>query len=132
MTIATYTTKALQSATAYGEAINHLRKLCAKLDADTARAEILPTVAAFYKVPLVDGKGKATGTLVLEREAKGFETAKRAMSRLMASIYETPKADKAPAKSMRVSKDVRALAEAYLANFDNVADAIKTLRAVAK
>jgi hypothetical protein len=37
-----------------------------------------------------------------------------------------------PAKSMRLSRDVRALAEAYLANFDSAADAIKALRAVAK
>jgi hypothetical protein len=37
-----------------------------------------------------------------------------------------------PAKSMRVAKDLRALAEAYLANFENAADAIKVLRAVAK
>lgn len=36
-----------------------------------------------------------------------------------------------PAKSMRLSKDLRAAAEAYLANFDNVADAIKALRAIA-
>jgi hypothetical protein len=38
----------------------------------------------------------------------------------------------APAKSMRLSRDVRAAAEAYLAQFDNVAEAIKALRAVAK
>jgi hypothetical protein len=37
-----------------------------------------------------------------------------------------------PAKSMRVAKDLRALAEAYLANFENAADAIKVLRAVSK
>lgn len=37
-----------------------------------------------------------------------------------------------PTKSMRLSKDLRAAAEAYLAQFDNVADAIKALRAVAK
>jgi hypothetical protein len=37
-----------------------------------------------------------------------------------------------PAKSMRLSRDVRALAEAYLANFESAADAIKALRAVAK
>jgi hypothetical protein len=37
-----------------------------------------------------------------------------------------------PAKSMRVAKDLRALAEAYLANFENAAEAIKVLRAVAK
>ena len=38
----------------------------------------------------------------------------------------------APAKSMRLSRDVRAAAEAYLANFDNVDAAIKALRAVSK
>jgi hypothetical protein len=37
-----------------------------------------------------------------------------------------------PAKSMRVAKDLRALAEAYLANFESAAEAIKVLRAVAK
>jgi hypothetical protein len=37
-----------------------------------------------------------------------------------------------PVKSMRVAKDLRALAEAYLANFESAAEAIKVLRAVAK
>ena len=36
-----------------------------------------------------------------------------------------------PAKSMRLTKDVRALAEAYLANFKDVTEAIAALRAVA-
>ena len=38
----------------------------------------------------------------------------------------------APTKSMRLSKDLRAAAEAYLANFESAADAIAALRAVAK
>lgn len=38
---------------------------------------------------------------------------------------------KAEAKSMRLSKELRTAAEAYLANFESVADAIKALRAVA-
>jgi len=37
-----------------------------------------------------------------------------------------------PVKQMRLSRDVRAAAEAYLAQFDSVADAIKALKAVAK
>ena len=37
----------------------------------------------------------------------------------------------APKTSKRLSKDVRALAEAYLANFESAADAIAALRAVA-
>lgn len=37
-----------------------------------------------------------------------------------------------PVKSMRLRREVRAAAEAYLANFESVADAIAALRAVAK
>jgi len=37
-----------------------------------------------------------------------------------------------PVKSMRLSADVKAAAQAYLAQFDSVADAIKALKAVAK
>lgn len=129
MSIKTYTNKALDHADGYADAINHLRKLCAKLDHDEARAEILPVVAARYKVAVIEGKGKATGKLTLDREAKGFEAAKKAITRLMADIYETPKAEP---KSMRLSADVRKLAEAYLANFENVAQAIAALRHVAK
>lgn len=129
MTIKTYTIKALQSATAYAEAIDNLRRLCVKLPYDTARAEMLPVVAGFYKVPVVDGKGKAAGTQVLDKEAKGYEAAKRALSRLLGALYETEKAEP---KSMRLSAEARAAAKAYLAQFDNVADAIKALRIVAK
>ena len=39
---------------------------------------------------------------------------------------------KAEPTRQRVSRDLRALAEAYLAHFDSAADAIKVLRAVAK
>ena len=40
--------------------------------------------------------------------------------------------DAKPVQRMRVNKDLRALAEAYLANFESVADAIAVLRAVSK
>jgi hypothetical protein len=46
-------------------------------------------------------------------------------------IRPEPK-DAAPTASKRLSKDVRALAAAYLANFESAADAIAALRAVAK
>ena len=129
MSIATLTHQALHAATAYAGAINDLRKACAKLSYEKARAEILPAVASFYGVAVVDGKGKAKGTKVLDKDAKAYENAKRALTRLLADLYETPKADP---KSFRVSAEVRAAAKAYLANFDSVADAIKALRAVAE
>lgn len=130
MSFKTLTTKALNSATSYAEAIDGLRKLCAKLDRDAARAEMLPIVAAYYKVPVVDGERKAAGTKVLDKGAAGYETAKRAVSKLLADIYGST-APKAEPKRRRVSKDVRAAAEAYLANFESVAEAIAVLRAVA-
>lgn len=47
-------------------------------------------------------------------------------------VWFTPEREaKAAPKSMRLSKDVREAAKAYLANFDSVADAIKALKAVA-
>lgn len=46
-------------------------------------------------------------------------------------VRPEPKA-KAEAKSMRLNRELRAAAEAYLANFESVADAIAALRAVAK
>ena len=130
-TIQTLTTQALNHAAAYGASIAALRKACAKLDRDAARVEILPTGAAFYGVPVIDGERKAAGTKVLDKTAKNFESARKALSRLLADIYGSDK-PKAEAKAMRVAKDLRAAAEAYLANFDDVAEAIKVLRAVAK
>ena len=44
---------------------------------------------------------------------------------------KTPHAEQ-PVKSMRLNKDTREAAEAYLSWFDNVEDAIKALRVVAK
>ena len=129
MTIATLTHQALNEATAYGKTIDDLRRACAKLTYEKARAEILPAVASFYGVAVVDGKGKAAGTQVFDREAKSYEAAKRALTRLLADLYETPKAEP---KSFRVSAEVRASAKAYLAQFNSLADAIKALRAVAK
>ena len=128
MSIAKLTHTALNAATAYAGAINDLRRACAKLSYEKARAEILPAVASFYGVAVVDGKGKAAGTQVLDKDAKSYEAAKRALTRLLADLYETPKAEP---KSMRISAETRAAAKAYLAQFDNVADAIKALRVVA-
>lgn len=130
MSIKTYTLKALASAEAYADAINHLRAECAKLDYDAARAQILPVVAGKFKVALVDGKGKSKGTLVLNRKAVKYEAARKAIQRLMADLYETVK-DEAQTRQ-RISAEVRTAAQAYLAHFESVADAIKALRAVAK
>lgn len=130
MSFKTLTTKALNAASNYAEAIDGLRRLCANLDRDAARAELLPIVAAYYKVPVVDGERKAAGTKVLDKNSAGYETAKRAVSKLLNDIYGSTTA-KAEPKRQRVSKEVRAVAEAYLSNFESVAEAVKVLRLVA-
>ena len=74
---------------------------------------------------LSEGKGagaKPEHVKAIDRASSDF--------RYMVVRPETKPAE--PAQSMRLSRDVRAAAEAYLAQFDNVADAIKALRAVAK
>lgn len=129
MRIAKLTHAALSAATSYAAAIDGLRAECAKLTYEKARAEILPAVASFYSVAVIEGQRKATGTLVLDKDAKSYGAAKRALSRLLADLYETPKAEP---KSMRLSADLRRAAEAYLANFDSVADAIAALRHITK
>jgi hypothetical protein len=70
------------------------------------------------------GKGAdAINVAAIDRATSGFNYH-------IVSKLETKPAE--PVKSMRLSKAVRAAAEAYLAQFDSVADAIKVLRAVAK
>lgn len=128
MSIATLTHKALDSATAYAKAIDDLRRACARLTYEKAREQILPAVASFYKVGLVEGQRKAAGTMVMDSDAAGYEKAKRALTRLMAELYEV---EPTPKKSMRLSTEARSAAKAYLAQFKNVQDAIKALRIVA-
>jgi hypothetical protein len=74
---------------------------------------------------LSDGKGKGADP----EHVKAIDCASSDFRYMV--IRPEPK-DAKPAKSTRVAKDLRALAEAYLANFESAADAIKVLRAVAK
>jgi hypothetical protein len=88
-----------------------------KANVDAAKAERI----------LSGGKGGNASKANIEAIDKSYSSFKYHVVR-----KPKAKAKAAPAKSMRVAKDLRAAAEAYLANFDNVADAIKALRAVAK
>ena len=70
------------------------------------------------------GKGvNAINVGAIDRATSGFNYH-------IVSKLETKPAE--PVKSMRLSRDVRAAAEAYLAQFESVAEAIKVLRVVAK
>ena len=123
----------LKAGTSYGEAM----RAAAKSLGDTPCITLLEALAQVHaKRYACNYTWSASGTAVFytgeestreTRHGAAFQSWRRNVM-----VWFTPaKAPKAAPKSMRVSKDLRALAEAYLANFDNVADAIKVLRHVA-
>ena len=81
----------------------------------------------FKGVERILSEGKGAGA-----KPEHVKAIDRASSDFRYMVVRPEPKDAAPAKAMRLSKDLRAAAEAYLAQFDNVADAIKALRAVAK
>lgn len=79
---------ALNAANAYGDAIAEARN-CPEVKGkgeEAVRAALLPVVAAFYAVPLIDGEGKAKGRKVLDKAAPKYEAAKKALQRLMGDL----------------------------------------------
>ena len=80
MSIKSNVTKALTAAHSYGEAIEQLKKDCAGMSREDARAAMLPAVAAFpkYNVKVVDGK--------LSPDSAKYETARKALQRLVADV----------------------------------------------
>ena len=66
--------------------INDLAKAFNGKTRDDIRTALLPVIAEAYKVRLIDGKGKATGTKVLDSEAKGYEAARKFLGRILAAI----------------------------------------------
>ena len=78
MSIKSNVTAALNAAHSYAAAVEALRKDCAGMEREAVREAMLPCVAAFYAVPVVEGK--------LDREAKKYEAAKRALYRLLKDV----------------------------------------------
>ena len=79
---------ALNAAKVYGDAIAEARN-CPEVKGkgeETVRAALLPVVAAFYAVPLIDGDGKAKGRKVLDKAAPKYEAAKKALQRLLGDL----------------------------------------------
>lgn len=124
--------KFLTSGMAYGEAMREAAKSLGGTPCPTFLGELAKVHATKYGCNYTwDGQGRAVFYTGAEstRETR-HDAARKSWSRNV-MVWFTPEKPKAEAKQMRVSKDLRALAEAYLANFDNVQDAIKVLRAVA-
>ena len=112
-----------------------IRKAYAK-----AKPEAQAELAREFKIGYISGREKvslAVATQIFEAgkgvdaiNAGAIDRATSGFNYHIVSKLETKPAE--PVKSMRLSRDVRAAAEAYLAQFESVAEAIKVLRVVAK
>lgn len=118
MTLSTHITTALNSALAYGEAIELARKDAKGMTHDQVRAVILPIVASKFAVTLKDGEGKAKGTKVLDKDAPKYEAAKKATQRLLKDICGDASSGKqeeveVPAEIIEAAKKLAKLAQKY-------------------
>ena len=125
--------KFLDAGASYGDAMRAAAKSLGDTPCITLLNELAKVHAAKYECNYT---WSTTGTAVFftgeestreTRHGAAFQSWRRNVM-----VWFTPEREAKPAKAMRLSKDVRALAEAYLANFESTADAIKALRAVAK
>ena len=102
MSIKSNVIAALKAATSYGDAIAALRKDCKGLDRAAGREAMLPCVAAYHSVEVVDGK--------LSTESKSYEAAKKALQRLLKDVYPESSAKEEVAIPAEILKAAKALA----------------------
>ena len=110
----------------YLVAVAALRKSLSK-KREIGRAKLLPLVAKFYSVAVVEGQGKATGSMVMDSESAKYEAAKTALRRMLDDIY----GGKGKAEPIHVTSAQRQAAKSFLAQFDSLSAAIAALKAVA-
>ena len=102
MSIKSNVIAALKAATSYGDAIAALRKDCKGLDRAAGREAMLPCVAAYHSVEVVEGK--------LSTESKSYEAAKKALQRLLKDVYPESSAKEEVAIPAEILKAAKVLA----------------------
>ena len=108
MSIKSNVLAALTAAHSYAKAVEALRKDCEGMERPAVREAMLPCVAAYYAVPVLDGK--------LDREATKYEAAKKALQRLLADVCpssETKEEVAVPAELLKAAKVLAELAAKY-------------------
>jgi len=118
MTLSTHITNALASAQSYANAIALARKDAKGMTREAVRTAILPTVASFYAVAVKAGEGKAEGTKVMDKDATKYETARKALQRLLKDICGDASSGKqeeveVPAEIIEAAKKLAKLAQKY-------------------
>ena len=79
---------ALDNAFTYAEKVALLQKAFEGKAVEDIRNAIRPDVASYtkYQVPMIDGKGKAVGTKVLDKEHPQYENCRKAVTNLANDI----------------------------------------------
>ena len=108
MSIKSNVTAAIDAAHAYDTATAALRKDCKGMEREAVREAMLPCVAAYYAVEVVEGK--------LSTESAKYEAAKRALYRLLKDVCpssDTKEEEAIPAELLKAAKALALLANEY-------------------
>lgn len=130
--IATKYSAFLKAGASYGDALRDAAKALGDTPCITLLTALAKVHAERYECNYAESDGRFvfyTGEESTRESRHGgaFQSWRRNVM-----VWFTPEREAKPQpKSMRLSADVRQAAKAYLAQFDNVADAIKALKAVA-
>ena len=108
---------------------NALKKHYGRKSWATVRADLLPVFAKTYGVELVDGAGKALGTLVLDKEAKAYEACRKALGTTLTFICGSKSNGKSDVQYTRAQLSA---AKKYLALFGSAAEAKKAIDELSK
>lgn len=123
----------LDSGMTYGDAMRAAAKSLGGTPCPTFLGELAKVHATKYGCNYTwDGQGRAVFYTGKESTRETRHDAARKSWARNVMVWFTPEKPKAEPKALRLSAEARAAAKAYLAQFDNVADAIKALRVVAK
>lgn len=124
--------KFLDAGGSYGDAMRKAAQSLGGTSCPTFLGELAAVHATKYECSYTwDGKGQAVFFNGEEstRETRN-DAARKSWSRNV-MVWFTPEREATPVKSTRLTAETRQAAKAYLAQFDNVAQAIAALKAVA-
>lgn len=123
----------LTAGIAYGKAMQDAAKALGGTPCPTLLEALAAVHAEKYGCNFTwDGKGSAVFYTGAESTRESRHDAARKSWARNVMVWFTPEREAKPVKHNRISPEARSAAKAYLAQFDNIAEAIKVLRAVAK
>ena len=111
---------------AWDKALSDALKAAGDATRDEVRAVILPVIAAKFKCPTQEGKGKAKGTTVLVSDHDNYEGAKTALRRWLEAMFGAVQSQ-GSVEPVKFTREQKAAAKAFLKLFESKAQAIKAL-----